>query len=178
MPPRVSSGAPAPRWRSRAFAACVVTLGGLLAALGAFAAGGTTVRCERGPAGAVTCGAETTRWLGRSSLARDPIGSVHAVSVRVAERSERDPNSRDATATTRKRADWYLVLERAQARPWEAGGTREHVEAAAAALRALLDDPARREAAASLHDWAFAWAAMAVGAVVTLAGVRMLARAR
>lgn len=161
-----------------AFGGLVAALGALLATVGAFAAGGTTVRCSRGASATVSCEAESTRWLGRSTLGLDPIGSLEGVSSRVVERHERDPDSRDPTRTRRRRAEWYLVLERTQAAPWEAGGTREQVEAGVAQLRALLDDPARRHEAASLHDWAFAWAAMGVGVLVALGGVRMVVRVR
>jgi hypothetical protein len=178
MPPRVTLGAPVPRWRAVLFGVLVVVAGTMLTALGAFAAGGTTVRCARDDASVVTCEARSTRWLGRSELSHDPIGGVRGVSTRVTERSERDPDSRNAANTTRTRTAWYLVLERTHAAPWEVGGTREQIEEAAARLRELVDDPARRGATASVHDWGFAWAAMAMGALVTMLGVRILVRAR
>lgn len=161
-----------------AFGGLVAALGALMATVGAFAAGGTTVRCSRGASAGVSCEAETTRWLGRSTLASDPIGALEGVSSRVAERFERDPDSRDPSRTTRKRTYWYLVLERTKAAPWEVAGTQTQVEDGVARLSALLDDPVRRDASATLDDWTFAWAAMGVGVLVALGGARMLLRAR
>lgn len=165
-----------------AFGGLVAALGALMATVGAFAAGGTTVRCSRGASagigGAVSCEAESTRWLGRSTVGLDPIGSLEGVSSRVAERHERDPDSRDPSRTTRKRTYWYLVLERPKAAPWEVAGTQAQVEDGVARLSALLDDPARRDASATLDDWTFAWAAMGVGVLVALAGARTVVRAR
>jgi hypothetical protein len=178
MPPRKKVHGPAPRWRSVLFAGLVVVLGALLATLGAFAAGGTAVHCTRSTAGSVTCVAESTRWLGRSSMGHDPIGSILGVSSRVAERSERDPDARGATSTTRRRADWYLVLDRVKAKPWELAGTREQVETATGRLRGLLDDPARHDETVSVDDWGFGWAAMVVGVLFVLGGARMLASVR
>ncbi len=178
MPSRPRIQAAPPRWRAMALGGLVVALGALMATVGAFAAGGTTVRCSRGASAAVSCAAESTRWLGRSTLGLDPIGTLEGVSSRVVERHERNPDSRDPTRTTRKRADWYLVLGRTKAAPWEVAGTRDQVEDGVARLRALLDDPARRDASATLDDWAFAWAAMGAGVLVALGGARMVVRAR
>ena len=158
------------RAKNRAFGAFVTVVGALAVTVGAYAHGGHRLRCTPAPAGLATCQSQETRWLSRVASEPVAIPGVREISARVTSRTVTE-TSETRRRRTRRMDDWALVFDSAYGET-KVDGNRDHVDAAVGTLRVALDNPGR-PAQAELSEWRFGVAAMALGAVVALIGLRI-----
>jgi hypothetical protein len=166
---------PAGRFTGLGLLAGSITIGALMMLLGAYAAGGDDLTCERtmpvdasgverAPSEPVvgSCRLVTRRWLGQREVAEaryGPVTGADTIAVSVQE-SSTDSNGRSQTRTVDR---WHVRLLDGTRETARFGGSRDEVDRESASVNAWIADGARAPLHLPSTTWPFGLAAMAFG---------------